>query len=206
MQPSPGEAAPAALSAPMGVVVVGSGSEASFRSADGPTELAARRLARVLALPYRPIADPADPHRQLRHLQSTPGGWLSSLPLDPGQALADGSTWAEALGAWCQPALVILGAHQLSSGAAASTTALLRQWHVPLLGLLQWGGSWKAKSRRRDGLPWLGRLEEAPVAEGSDSAHELAELLLRRWALLDLPWSPSTGEQNPSQEQKEDGI
>lgn len=206
MQPSPGEAAPAALSAPMGVVVVGSGSEASFRSADGPTELAARRFARVLALPYRPIADPADPHRQLRHLQSTPGGWLSSLPLDPGQALADGSTWAEALGAWCQPALVIIGAHQISSGAAASTTALLRQWHVPLLGLLQWGGSWKAESRRRDGLPWLGRLEEAPVAEGSDSAHEQAELLLRRWALLDLPWSPSTGEQNPSQEQEGDGI
>jgi len=195
MQPSPGQATPAAFSALMGIVVVGSGSEASFRSADGPTELAARRLARTLSLPYRPIADPSDPHRQLRHLQSTPGGWLSSLPLDPGQTLADGSTWAEALGAWCQPALVIIGAPQLSSGAAASTTALLRQWHVPLLGLLQWGGSWKAENRRRDGLPWLGRLEEAPAAEGSDSASELAELLLRCWALLDLPWSPSAGEQ-----------
>jgi len=195
MQPSPGEATPAALSVLMGVVVVGSGSEASFRSADGPTELAARRFARTLSLPYRPIADPADPHRQLRHLQSTPGGWLASLPLDPGQALKDGSTWAEALGAWCQPALVIIGAPQLSSGAAASTTALLRQWHVPLLGLLQWGGSWKAENRRRDGLPWLGRLEEAPATEGSDSAHELADLLLQRWALLDLPGSLSTGQQ-----------
>jgi len=195
MQPSPGQATPAAFSALMGIVVVGSGSEASFRSADGPTELAARRFARTLSLPYRPIADPTDPHRQLRHLQSTPGGWLASLPLDPGQALKDGSTWAEALGAWCQPALVIIGAQQLSSGAAASTTALLRQWHVPLLGLLQWGGSWKAESRRRDGLPWLGRLEEAPTTEGSDSAHELSHLLLQRWALLDLPGFLSTEKQ-----------
>lgn len=195
MQPSPGKATPAALSALMGVVVVGSGSEASFRSADGPTELAARRFARTLSLPYRPIAEPAAPHRQLRQLQGTSGGWFASLPLDPGQALMDGSTWAEALGAWCQPALVIIGAQQLSSGAAASTTALLRQWRVPLLGLLQWGGSWKAESRRRDGLPWLGRLEEAPATEGNDTAHELADLLLHRWALLDLPWSPATRQQ-----------
>lgn len=179
----------------MGVVVVGSGSEASFRSADGPTELAARRLARTLSLAYRPIPDPTDPHHQLRLLQATRGGWLASLPLDPGQALLDGSTWAEALGAWCQPTLLIIGAQQLSSGAAASTTALLRQWRVPLLGLLQWGGPWKSESRRRDGLPWLGRWEEASAAaEESDSASELAGHLLRRWALLDLSWSPFTGE------------
>lgn len=175
-------------------MVVGSGPEAAFRGPDGPTELAARRFARSLSLPYRPITDPEAPHPQLHQLQGAPGGWLASLPLDPGQALPDGSTWAEALGAWHQPTLVIIGAQQLTSGAAASTTALLRQWRVPLLGLLQWGGAWKSELRRRDGLPWLGRMEEG-TAEGADSASHLSGLLLHRWALLDLPladWAAGT--------------
>ena len=129
---------------PVAIMVVGSGQEALLRGPNGPTELAARRLARALALPHRPISDPLSPDRELQQLQASGEGWLASLPLDPGQALPDGSTWAEALGAWCQPTLVTLGAQQLSSGAAASSTALLRQWRVPLLGLVQWGGAGKA--------------------------------------------------------------
>ncbi|MFM9046920.1 MAG: hypothetical protein ACKOOH_04560, partial [Cyanobium sp.] len=124
----------------MAIMVVGSGSEAILRGADGPTELAARRWARILSLPHRPITDLGSPHRQLQQLQVTGEGWLASLPLDPGQALPDGSTWAEALGAWRQPTVVIISGQQLSSGAAASSTALLRQWRVPLLGLVQAGG------------------------------------------------------------------
>jgi hypothetical protein len=168
-------------------MVVGSGPEALLRGPDSPTELAARRLARSLALPHRPISDPGSPDWQLQQLAASGQGWLASLPLDPGQSLPDGSTWAEALGAWCQPTLVILGAQQLSSGAAASSTALLRQWRVPLLGLVQWGGTWKADLRRRDGLPWLGRLEEGGAGEGSDAMSDLLELLRRRWTSLDLP-------------------
>lgn len=168
-------------------MVVGSGPEALLRASDGPTELAARRLARALVLPHRPISDPLSPHRQLQQLQGSGEGWLASLPLDPGQALPDGSTWAEALGAWCLPTLVIVSAHQLSSGAAASSTALLRQWRVPLLGLVQWGGAWKSDLRRRDGLPWLGRLEEGASAERTDAASDVVSLLQRRWPLLDLP-------------------
>lgn len=172
---------------PVAIMVVGSGPESLLRAPDGPTELVARRLARALALPHRPIADPGSPDRQLQQLQASEAGWLASLPLDPGQTLPDGSSWAEALGAWCQPTLVILGAQQLSSGAAASTTALLRQWRVPLLGLVQWGGAWKADLRRRDGLPWLGRLEEGTAGEGSEATSDLVALLQQRWALLDLP-------------------
>ncbi|MEB3256982.1 MAG: hypothetical protein VKN83_01560 [Cyanobacteriota bacterium] len=171
----------------MALMVVGSGQESLLRAPDSPTDQAARRLARALALPHRPISDPHSPDRQLQLLQASGEGWLASLPLDPGQALPDGSTWAEALGAWCQPTLVILGAQQLSSGAAASSTALLRQWRVPLLGLVQWGGTWKGDLRWRDGLPWLGRLEEGAAWEGSDATSDLVGLLRQRWTLLDLP-------------------
>ncbi|MFM7641067.1 MAG: hypothetical protein ACKO45_05900 [Cyanobium sp.] len=170
----------------MDVMVVGCGLEAAFRAPDGVTEQATRRLARRLRLPHRPITDPRSPHLQLRLLHQSQTGWLASLPLDPGQALADGSNWAEALGAWHQPTLLVVAASQHPSGVAASTTALLRQWQVPLLGLVQWGGAWNRDLRRRDGLPWLGRLEDA-AAEG-DSDSPLAALLTRRWALLDLPW------------------
>ncbi len=179
---------------PLRGVVVGSGLEATFRRSDGPTELAARHLARTLSLPHRPITDPQDPHGQLSLLERSPGGWLAPLPLDPGQPLRDGGTWAEALGAWCQPTLLIIPWQQLPSGAAASTLALLRQWRAPILGVLQWGGSWNAESRRRDGLPWLGRLEDGPAGdEGWTSP--VAGLLLHRWSLLDLPnhASPEAG-------------
>lgn len=189
MLPNPPPSARLAWSSSMGVMVVGCGPETAFRRPDGMTEQATRLLARSLSMPHRPITDPRSPHQQLGQLQAANGGGLVSLPLDPGQALADGSTWAEALGAWHQPTLVIIGAQQHGSGVAASTTALLRQWRVPLLGLVQWGGSWNGELRRRDGLPWLGRLEEGAPGEG-DSARTLAELVLRRWALLDLPWQP----------------
>lgn|GEM_PF-310071 len=174
-------------SLPPRIVVLGSGHESAFGLGEGATERAAGCLAQALLLPHRPIAHPQAPQRWLGQLHDTSGGWLASLPLDPGQPLPDGSTWAEALGAWRQPALLIIAAPQLASGAAASTTALLRQWGVPLLGLAQWGGTWDGERRRRDGLPWLGRMEEGAGSEGGDSAAELAERLQWRWACLDLP-------------------
>ena len=180
-------------SGPLRAVVVGAGLEASFRGPESATERAARRLALSLSLPHRRIGEPGAPHGQLRQLQTTPEGWLASLPLDPGQALEDGGTWAEALGAWRQPTLLIIRWQQLPSGAAASTIALLRQWRVPRLGVLQWGGSWSADRRRGDGLPWLGRLEEAAGAADDGWAWPVAELLCRRWSLLDHPWSPGNG-------------
>ena len=38
-------------------------------------------------------------------------------------------------------------------------TALLKNWQVPLVGLVQWGEPWASAERRRDGLPWLGALQ-----------------------------------------------
>ncbi|MFN5695775.1 MAG: hypothetical protein ACK486_01920, partial [Cyanobacteriota bacterium] len=64
---------------------------------------------------------------------------------------------------------------QVSGGWPAAATALMGQWQVPLLGLLQAGGPWDAAARRRDGLPWLGQ-------EGSGS---LAWLLQQRRLRLD---------------------
>jgi hypothetical protein len=170
---------------PLKAVVVGSGVEASFRGPDSATELAARRLAQSLSLPHRHISDPRAPHGPLGQLQASAEGCLASLPLDPGQSLEDGGSWAEALGAWRQPTLLIIRGQQLPSGAAAATIALLRHWRVPILGVLQWGGSWSPERRRRDGLPWLGRLEESALAEEDGWARPVADLLLRRWALLD---------------------
>jgi hypothetical protein len=78
----------------------------------------------------------------------------------------------------------------------AAATALLLGWNVPLLGLLQWGGSWDGGSRRRDGLPWLGRLAETADPVESAEAAVAAEVtgdhgdqgvllaLNRRWSWL----------------------
>lgn len=178
---------------PPRAVVVGSGLEASFRRPECATERAARRLARGLFLPHRRIGEPWAPHGQLRQLQTSADGWLASLPLDPGHPLEEGGTWAEALGAWRQPTLLIIPWQQLPSGAAASTLALLRQWRVPILGVLQWGGAWSPEQRRRDGLPWLGRLEEAEGPDNEEATRSVTHLLLRQWSHLDHPWSSASG-------------
>jgi hypothetical protein len=185
-QPPPG---------PLRLMVVGPGLEARVGRPDAPAAQSARLLAQALSLPHRHLSDPSSPHRPLGELGAADGGWLASLPLDPGHPLADGGTWAEALGAWRQPTLLTIAAPQLASGAAASTLALLRQWRVPVLGLLQWGGAWNTDHRRRDGLPWLGHLAEGPTHPGEHEeggAEAVAALLRRRWLLLDHP-DPSAG-------------
>ncbi|MCP9774224.1 hypothetical protein [Cyanobium sp. WAJ14-Wanaka] len=109
--------------------------------------------------------EPSDlPNEQLALLQAQPesgsaaagAGELVGLPLDPGLLLPSGGHWAEALGAWRQPVLLVLSAAQCQSGLPAAMTALLMQWQVPLVGLVQWGEPWEPELRRADGLPWLG--------------------------------------------------
>ncbi|MFM1800159.1 MAG: hypothetical protein RLZZ117_2437 [Cyanobacteriota bacterium] len=164
------------------VVVVGAGLATELGQPDSASARASLRLARDLTLQRLVIQRPEAPHDQLQRLQTRPEGWLASLPLDPGHPLEAGGTWAEALGAWRQPTLLVIDWRQLPSGAAAAGVALLRQWRVPLLGLVQWGGLWSPEQRRKDGLPWLGGL----VEEGGAA---VAALLLRRWQGLDHPWS-----------------
>ena len=104
-----------------------------------------------------------DPNGALQQLQSSDGqpapgarSVLLGLPLDPGLPLDLGGHWAEALGAWRQPAVLVVAAEQLQTGVPAAMTALLERWQVPLVGLVQWGEPWAWAERRRDGLPWLG--------------------------------------------------
>ncbi len=174
-------------------VVVGSGLEASFHRPESASARAAQQLAQSLALPHRAINEPQFPQDQLQRLQASPEGWLASLPLDPGHPLEAGGTWAEALGAWRQPTLLVIDGRQLPSGAAASTVALLRQWRVPLLGVAQWGGDWNPDQRRQDGLPWLGSLPEEGLEDREESERAMTTLLLRRWWDLDHPWSDPSG-------------
>jgi hypothetical protein len=132
-------------------------------------------LASALALPWcEPLPELA-PQLALAPLaQQGPG--LVPLPIDPGLPLPGAGHWAEALGAWRQPVLLLLAGDQLQSGLPAAMVALLRQWQVPLVGLVQWGGVWDADARRGDGLPWLGGLDPAGVEPG-----ELVGALASRW-------------------------
>ena len=148
----------------------------------GRLERLAPALAHSLRLPLAPALDPAHPHRALAALADR-GPALVPLPLDPGLPQDDGSHWAEALGAWRQPTLVVCDGPQLASGLPAAITALLRQWAVPCAGLIQCGGLWLPQRRRRDGLPWLGAL----AAEGAEDAAALRASLRRRLQQLPQP-------------------
>jgi len=138
---------------------------------------AAPDLAQLLGLQLAQLAPPEQPQHALAALASG-GGWLAPLPLDPGLALADGSHWAEALGAWRQPTLLLIDAAQLDTGLAAAATALLERWRVPLVGLILWApaAAWQEQARRRDGLPWLGWCD--PEAGAGES---LVPALRLRW-------------------------
>jgi hypothetical protein len=138
----------------------------------------AKRLSEATGLPVRLIAEPQSPPQALADLLAAPGPWLAPLPLDPGLALTQGS-WAEALGAWRQPTLLVVDQAQLGTGIPAAATALLERWSVPLLGLLQWGGRWDASARRRDELPWLGQLADA---EGPELDADPVAVLLLSWS------------------------
>ena len=174
-----------------GIVLVALGSGAGRLPA---LSNVAQQLAELLARPMLQLDADASPDAALagigQQAELCGGSWLASLEADVGQTLADGRSWAEVLGAWRQPALLVIPAAQLSSGVPAAATALLRHWQVPMVGLLQWGGSWQAGTRQRDGLPWLGLLpannQEDP-GQDTDHGRSLAAALALRWRQLDRP-------------------
>ncbi|MEI7666797.1 MAG: hypothetical protein WCI65_12195, partial [Synechococcaceae cyanobacterium ELA263] len=124
-----------------------------------PLQTVAQRLSTLLALSTHHLSPLLDPNAALSALQAAadgetaaagkaeaaaprrPGG-LAALEIDPGLALPGGGRWVEALGAWRQPCVLVIGADQLACGWPAAGTALLQRWRVPLLGVLQWGGAW----------------------------------------------------------------
>lgn len=181
--------------APEGIVLVGLGcGEESGPGSLPPLAAVTRRLAQVLRRPVLELATQADPDAALSALAdqsgACDGGWLAGLEADVGLTLADGRCWAEVLGAWRQPALLVIPSHQLHSGLPAAAAALLRQWQVPLLGLMQWGGAWQDGERRGDGLPWLGRLGPDDSPDGAlerEGERVLAAAVALRWNQLDRP-------------------
>lgn len=173
---------------PGGIVLVGLGSGVETGPGALPPQAAVtRQLAGLLQRPVLPLDSQAGPDAALTALAAAAAAdgrsWLAALECDVGRPLADGRCWAEALGDWRQPVLLVVPAAQLDCGLPAAATALLRLWRVPLVGLLQWEGSWQAEARRRDGLPWLGRLAEQAsgdaAADEDDGGGLVAALTLR---------------------------
>jgi hypothetical protein len=175
------------------LLVLAQGPAGSLGGSAACLPAAVDRLAHLLGLPVRTVASGADPEKVMAQLSRCPDPWLAALPLDPGLGLDSGGHWAELLGAWRQPSLLVLDHAQLATGLPAAGTALLQRWQVPLVGLIQWGGPWNPDARRRDGLPWLGSLGGQPaelmdapgVASANDSDEGLGLRLRRRWAQLD---------------------
>ncbi len=83
---------------------------------------------------------------------------LVSLIGDAAIPKSHGDSWFEELGAWRQPTILL--AFPLASeeipGSVPAYAALCSTLSVPLLGVVQIGGSWSPTLRRRDGLPWCG--------------------------------------------------
>jgi hypothetical protein len=181
----------------MQLLVLAQGPSANLAQSGTFLPRTAARLADLLGLSGRTVDTHADPQRAMAQLSRCPDPWLAALPLDPGLALDSGGNWAELLGAWRQPCLLVLEHDQLATGMPAAGTALLQRWQVPLVGLIQWGGPWNPGARRRDGLPWLGCLAGQPggqpavptdppgvaLTEVDDEA--LVQRLRWRWSQLD---------------------
>lgn len=157
-----------------GIVLVALGGGGPQGSPDlPPLEELGAGLANRLGVPLLPLVATGTAHGQLAALVATaaahPAGWFAALAVDVGRPLAEGGSWAQVLGAWRQPVLLVVPAPLQESGQAAAGAALLERSGVPLVGLLQWGGVWDPPARRADGLPWLGVLARAePPLEGGD--------------------------------------
>jgi hypothetical protein len=141
----------------------------------------AGRLAPLTGLPVRAIGRAEAPAEALAALTAPHGAWLAPLPLDVGVVQEQGS-WAEALGAWRQPTLLVVEAHQCTTGLPAAATALLRHWQVPLVGLLAWKDDAEVPTAPgpQDGLPWLGSLGNDPATD-PDGDQELVLTLKASW-------------------------
>lgn len=197
--PSPTPPTPMAEPPPLQLLVLAMGPTGGPGGPEAFLPPVAARLAALLGLPVRSLDNGDDPPLAMAQLSGCHEAWLAALPVDPGLALDSGGHWAETLGAWRQPCLLVLESGQMTTGMPAAGAALLQQWQVPLVGLIQWGGPWDSDARRRDGLPWLGCLDdqqsqvvkpsqELPGTERSDPELEEDALGVRlrwRWAQLD---------------------
>lgn len=169
------------------LVLLGAGASSQINALQAE---AAGPLAQALGLKLRaPLAQaPCTAATAQQLLQELPAASLAPLPIDPGIPLAGHGHWAEQLGAARQCCLLVLHADQATSGTPAALTALLLQWRVPLVGLIQWGAPWLEADRSQDGLPWLGWMAAIETAseqqQASEAAVALALSIQLRWQLL----------------------
>ncbi len=148
----------------------------------GVSSALADRFAALLGwrlLPPLPSAGEA-PEQQLQALLACPGDWLQPLAVPAAQDLGAASCWAELLGAWRLPTCLLVSDAERCDGVARSQVILLQHYRVPLLGVIQCGGTWRAEERRRDGLPWLGTLCEDRGELGLEADLELRRCLESR--------------------------
>jgi len=166
------------------LVVLSAGPAAQVKALHGDlAEPLARALQWTWDDRWQHLGPGDDPNSALQQLQPSngepapgPRPALLGLPLDPGLPLVCGGHWAEALGAWRQPAVLVFSAEQLESGLPAAMTSLLKNWQVPLVGLVQWGEPWASAERRRDGLPWLGALQAEKISSGQISSERASQV------------------------------
>ncbi len=101
-----------------------------------------------------------DPNKILGQLSND--GRLALLTGDPAVLNSFGQTWLEALGAWRNPTILIVSPLESGEipGTAAAYAALCKTLSVPLIGIIQLGGSWEDHPRRLDNLPWCGLIPD----------------------------------------------
>ncbi len=177
---------------PLRVVLAGA---AAADAAAGIEEAAGRLAALVGVCSLPPLVAASDEGRGgttsdcpdtdvnvlMTELSGRSGSWIVPLLQDPGRFQPWGGRWSELLGAWRQPTVLLIEAHQADGGLPAACTALMQRCGVPLLGLIQWGGRFDQEARRRDGLPWLGVLAQD---EAADDCADLLLNLSRRWSQI----------------------
>ena len=132
-----------------------------------------------------------DPHALLAQLLRVQPGWLLPLANDPAADLRDRGCWAEVLGAWRQPAVMLVSPEQAAAGPARAYTALMQMMNVPLVGVVQLGLPWLPDQRRGDTVPWLGALE-LDRAEAPEAAR-VRQVLFARWRLIAARNAPPAG-------------
>ncbi len=105
---------------------------------------------------FRQFSSEDLPNNLIDSIQNDDG--LTQLLGDAAKAQLDGGSWLEALGAWRVPTILFALASSDGTvhGVASAYVALCKELSVPLIGIIQLGGSWDAGKRTLDGLPWCG--------------------------------------------------
>ena len=157
-----------------------------------PAEATSLMAALLAAEPSAvlPVAE-GDPHALLAQLLRVQPGWLLPLAHDPAADLRNSGCWAEVLGAWRQPAVMLVSPEQAAAGPARAYTALMQMMNVPLVGVVQLGLPWLPDQRRGDTVPWLGALE-LDRAEAPEAAR-VRQVLFARWRLIAARNAPPAG-------------